>query len=87
MATKREEEESEDLMVFSSLNEIRVEITTLCPRCQGAGARGGRPCDVCDGDRNVMQKISLYKLAKLISPVIIRQMIRQAQEAEVSASR
>lgn len=80
-AMERGHEELFDSMMFSELLETKIDVRAPCARCQGRGIRNGDKCEVCEGDKIVVQGMSLYKLAKAIYPVIVREMSKAAAAA------
>ncbi len=83
------EQADEELMLriaFRDLIETKVDVRAPCAPCDGKGIRHGEQCPVCDGDKTVVQTMSLYNLTKKMVPLIIHEMRARIEQESAAAS-
>ncbi len=80
----------EELMLriaFRDLIDTKLDVRGPCAHCDGKGIRNGEDCPVCDGDKTVVQTMSLYNLAKKMVPLIMHEMRARLKQEQESAGR
>jgi hypothetical protein len=68
-------------LMFRDLLDTKVDVRATCQRCEGRGVRNGNKCEVCDGDKVIIQSKTLYSLAKDMLPFFVYK-IKEALIAE-----
>lgn len=72
-------EEMLERLLFQNLIDQTIDVRAKCFHCEGKGVKHGEVCEVCDGNKVIIQTKSLYKITKEAFPLNMH-LIRQAQD-------